>query len=342
VTKLEASVANTTPGAGAADPALRVRDLSVLFAAGKTVVHAVDRVSFEVHPGESIGLVGESGCGKSATLRAIMGLIKPPAEVVSGVAECQGVDLLAMTERQRRAVRGRAISMVFQDANASLDPVFSVGSQIVEVLRGKLGMSRRESRDEALRLLERVGIPAAGDRINDYPHELSGGMRQRVMIAIAIACSPTVLLADEPTTAIDVTIQDQILALLAKLQSELGMAMVIVSHDLGVIARVCDKIAVMYAGQIVEYGAVDEVLDTPRHPYTLALLAAEPTVEGTPGKRLAAIGGQPPDLGAPLRGCPFAPRCGFAVAACRTATMELDREQPEHGTTCIRSEVIAR
>lgn len=178
--------------------------------------------------------------------------------------------------------------------------------------------------------------------MKNYPHELSGGMRQRVTIAIAIACSPAVLLADEPTTALDVTIQDQILALLAELQSDLGMAMVMVSHDLGVIARVCDTVAVMYGGQIVEYGAVDAVLDTPRHPYTQALLAAEPTVDRTTGQRLEAIEGRPPEFGAPLCGCPFAPRCRFAVAACKDATMELDRKQPDHGSSCIRSEVIAR
>jgi peptide/nickel transport system ATP-binding protein len=324
----------------AARPALSVRDLSVLFPAGEQVVHAVDRVSFEVRAGESLGLVGESGCGKSATLRAVMGLVKAPAEVISGVAELHGADLLAMTEPERRALRGRSISMVFQDPGASLNPVFSIGDQLVELLRTKLALDRREARARALGLLERVGIPAAKDRLDSYPHQLSGGMRQRVMIAIAIACSPAVLLADEPTTALDVTIQDQVLRLLAELQAELGMAMVLVSHDLGVIAQVCDTVAVMYAGRIVEHGSVREVLESPRHPYTQALLRAEPTVEGSAKAGLQAIAGQPPDLTALPAGCSFAPRCAFRIDACASASMELDRPPPDHGSACIRAQEV--
>ena len=318
--------------------ALSVRDLSVLFPAGERVVQAVDRVSFYVREGESLGLVGESGCGKSATLRAVMGLIKPPAEVISGVAELHGRDLLAMTAAERRAVRGRSISMVFQDPGMSLNPVFPIGEQLAEVLRVKLDLDRTDARARALELLERVGIPAAKDRLGSYPHELSGGMRQRVMIAIAIACSPTVLLADEPTTALDVTIQDQVLRLLAGLQAELGMAMVLVSHDLGVIAQVCDTVAVMYAGRVVEYGPVREVLEAPRHPYTQALLRAEPTVDADAQSRLEAIDGQPPDLTGLPAGCSFAPRCAFRIDACGGASMDLDRTWPEHGSACIRAE----
>jgi oligopeptide/dipeptide ABC transporter ATP-binding protein len=330
------------PPPGAEQLALRVDDLSVLFPAGKRVVQAVDRVSFGVRPGETLGLVGESGCGKSATLRAVMGLIAPPAEIVSGVAELHGRDLIAMGDAERRVVRGRSISMVFQDAGASLNPVFSVGEQLAELARLKLGLGRRQARAQALELLARVGIPAAAERLESYPHQLSGGMRQRVMIAMAIACSPQVLLADEPTTALDVTIQDQILRLLADLQAELGMAMVLVSHDLGVVAEVCDTIAVMYAGRIVEHGAVEEVLGTPRHPYTRALLAAEPTVETVARSRLMAIDGQPPDLTAIPPGCSFAPRCLLRIEACAQAPMTLDREPPEHGSACIRPEAASR
>lgn len=228
--------------------------------------------------------------------------------------------------------------MVFQDPGASLNPVFSVGDQLVEVLKVNLGLGRGEARARALELLEQVGIPAAKDRLRSYPHQLSGGMRQRVMIAIAIACSPAVLLADEPTTGLDVTVQDQVLRLLVDLQAKLGMAMVLVSHDLGVIAGVCDTVAVMYAGRIVEYGAVGEVLEAPRHPYTRALLSAEPTVDAAAKSRLNAIAGQPPDLTALPEGCSFAPRCKFRIDACGSASMELDRQWPGHGSACIRAE----
>lgn len=256
---------------------LGVRDLTVSFPVPSGRALAVDRVSFDVHRGETIGIVGESGCGKSTTLKALLGLVASPGRIEAGRALWrEGEDLLHMSRPSLREVRGREIAMIFQDPLESLDPVFSIGDQLREVLRSRGGLSKAAARREALRLLERVHMPAAERRLGDYPHQLSGGMRQRVTIALAIASSPALLLADEPTSALDLTIQDQILSLLAELQGELGMAMILVSHDLGVIAQCSDRVLVMYAGQVVEVGTVSEVLNTPRHPYTAALLASIP------------------------------------------------------------------
>jgi peptide/nickel transport system ATP-binding protein/oligopeptide transport system ATP-binding protein len=260
---------------------LRVRDLTVSYPvpAGRSI--AVDRVCFDIRRGETIGVVGESGCGKSTTLKALLGLVGSPGRVDAGQALWGGDrDLLRMPRSRLRELRGREIAMIFQDPLESLDPVFSVGDQLREVLHSRGGFSKAAARREALHLLERVHIPAAGRRIADYPHQLSGGMRQRVTIALAIAGSPALLLADEPTTALDVTIQDQILSLLAELQDELGMAIVLVSHDLGVIAQYSDRVLVMHAGQVVEVGTASEVLNTPRHPHTAALLASVPRMPG--------------------------------------------------------------
>jgi ABC-type dipeptide/oligopeptide/nickel transport system ATPase component len=259
---------------------LRVRDLTVAFPASEGTSRAVDGVSFDVRKGETIGIVGESGCGKTLSLKALMGLVPPPGRVSGGEAMWRGsTDLLNMRRGGWRQVRGREIGMVFQDPSESLDPVFSVGDQLIEVLQQLGGASRRTARREAVRLLERVHIPAAERRLGDYSHQLSGGMRQRVTIALAIASSPALLLADEPTTALDVTIQDQILSLLAELQDELEMAIVLVSHDLDVIAQCADRVLVMYAGEVVETGTVSDVLDTPRHPHTASLLASVPRMD---------------------------------------------------------------
>jgi oligopeptide/dipeptide ABC transporter ATP-binding protein len=321
-----------------ANPLLEVSNLRVSFPGETAPVTAVNDVSFAVRAGRTLGLVGESGCGKSVTLRALIAMAPEPAQVIGGRVLFDGEDVLGQPRRSLERLRGSRISMIFQDPGASLDPVLSVGAQLTEVLRVKRGVGRREARTEAVALLERVGIPAAARRLRDFPHQLSGGMRQRVMIALAMATSPDLLLADEPTTALDVTIQDQILALLADLQAETDMAMILVSHDLAVIGEHCHEVAVMYAGRIVEFGDVDDVLDNPRHPYTAGLLAAMPHVHQHRGEPLVAIGGQPPDLADLPAGCSFAPRCFHAAPRCRTAPMILDRA--EHGSACIRADEV--
>jgi oligopeptide/dipeptide ABC transporter ATP-binding protein len=335
---LDQGVTSTWP----AEPVLRVREMSVAFAvSGATVVRAVDRVSFDVAQRETLGIVGESGCGKSVTLRALIGL-QGPGEILGGKAVLGGEqELLRMSDSQMVAVRGNEIGMIFQDPSAALNPVLSVGEQLRETLRVKVRLNRVAADTEAVRLLTRVGIPAAARRARDYPHQFSGGMRQRVMIALALACRPRLLLADEPTKALDVTIQDQILALLTELQGEYGMAMILVSHDLGVIGEVCDHVAVMYAGRIVEYGSMAEVFDTPRHPYTFGLLKSALSLNSELGtRRLAGIGGQPPDLAALPAGCSFRPRCEHARRACGSASMDLDRDLRDHGSACIGGEWI--
>jgi oligopeptide/dipeptide ABC transporter ATP-binding protein len=304
---------------------IEVRELSIGFPGSHGVVHAADHVSFDVYPGETLGLVGESGCGKTVTLRTLIGLLPAPGEVLGGHVCFGGRDLSGASAAELDRIRGTEISMVFQDPATSLNPVLSVGDQLGEVLRTKRGMGRGASRAEAARLLTRVGLASAERRLGDYPHQLSGGMRQRVVIAMAIACEPKVLLADEPTTALDVTIQDQILGLLQQLQEESGMSVVLVSHDLGVIAQACARVAVMYAGRIVETGLVDDVLEHPRHPYTEALLAALPEVRAdSVRQKLRPIGGQPPELDDLPPGCSFAPRCRYAEPACLEFPMELD------------------
>jgi oligopeptide/dipeptide ABC transporter ATP-binding protein len=323
------------------EPLLSVRELSVAFAEDDgSVVRAVDGVSFDVSRGQAVGLVGESGCGKSVTLRTLVGL-QEPGRVLAGTARLDGRDLLRLSKRELDQVRGGEIAMVFQDAGGALTPVLSVGRQLTEVLRTKRRLSTKEARQEAIRLLERVDIAAAAERMHAYPHQLSGGMRQRVMIALALAGRPLVLLADEPTTALDVTIQDQILALLAHLRREEHLALVLVSHDLELIAQECEYVAVMYAGHIVEYGPIDAVLDFPRHPYTEALLnsilPAKPQAERT---LLRSIRGQPPELAELPSGCAFRTRCLYAQDDCETAPMTLDRPLPEHGSACIHPERV--
>jgi oligopeptide/dipeptide ABC transporter ATP-binding protein len=323
---------------GGRDPILTVRDLVTVFPATRGVVVAANHVSFDLRAGETMGLVGESGSGKSVTCRSLLRLVPEPGEIINGSVHFEGKDLLQLSTRELRSLRGREISMIFQDPLTSLNPVYTVGDQIGEPLRIHQNLSRGQAREEAVKLLDRVGIPSARKRLEAYPHELSGGMRQRVMIAIAISCRPKILLADEPTTALDVTIQDQILALLLEVQQENGMAILLVSHDLGVIAQSCDRVTVMYAGHVVEQAGTPALFARPRHPYTVALLRALPELAAQrPDGKLVPIRGQPPDLASLPPGCPFAPRCEFADAgdpSRREVSMLLEEVERGHLTAC--------
>ncbi len=295
---------------------LSIKDLVVGFDTRSGFIRAVDGVGFEIGAGESVALVGESGCGKSVTALSIMRLLpEPPARVLSGSVELDGRDLLALPEKDMRAVRGNDAAMIFQEPMTSLNPVLTIGFQIAEALRVHRDLGRREALAEAVRMLELVEIPDAAGRIGAYPHELSGGMRQRVMIAMALSCDPRLLIADEPTTALDVTIQAQILALLADLKARLGMALLLITHDLGVVAQHTERVLVMYAGRVVESGPVDQVFERPLHPYTQGLLRSVPRLGGERGK-LATIPGVVPPLDALPSGCRFRDRCPLAEAAC--------------------------
>jgi len=301
-------------------PLLEVEDLRVEFQTDQGAVRAVDGVSFRLDAGETLGLAGESGSGKSVTNLALLGLLpRPPARIVGGRARFRGDDLLTMSERELRRRRGRHIAMIFQDPMTSLNPFLSVAEQLTEMTRLHLGHTYRQALDHAVEMLERVGIAAAGRRVHDYPHQFSGGMRQRVMIALALSCRPELLIADEPTTALDVTIQAQILELMRELQQAQGTAIILITHDLGVIAGMCRRTAVMYAGRIIEEAPVDELFARPRHPYTRGLLNSRPRIDGDRRRPLEPIAGRPPDLAALPPGCTFEPRCPFAVGACRTA-----------------------
>jgi oligopeptide transport system ATP-binding protein len=296
---------------------LELDDLRTYFYTRQGVVRAVDGVSFSLEAGSTLGLVGESGCGKSVTALSIMGLIpKPPAKIVSGSVIFDGTDLTKRSERQLEDVRGSQIGMIFQDPMTSLNPTLKISTQITETIRRHEHVSKEEARRRAIELLEEVRIPKAAERLDDYPHRFSGGMRQRVMIAIALSCNPKLLIADEPTTALDVTIQAQILDLLDDLRREHEMAMILITHDMGVVSEVCDDIAIMYAGQIVEQALAFDLFDRPEHPYTEALLGALPQLEGNEQEiregRLSSIPGRPPDLIDPPEACRFAPRCPYA------------------------------
>jgi oligopeptide/dipeptide ABC transporter ATP-binding protein len=298
-------------------PLLEVKDLKTHFFTREGVVQAVDGVSFDVEKGKVLGIVGESGCGKSVTALSIMGLIpKPPAKIVGGEVLFEGKDITQLDDKQMQNVRGRQVAMIFQDPMTSLNPTLKIRTQITETLDRHYGMSKDEARKRAVELLEEVRIPRAAERLDDYPHRFSGGMRQRVMIAIALSCNPKLLIADEPTTALDVTIQAQILDLLDELRREHEMAMILITHDMGVVAETADDIAVMYAGQIVEYTDSLELFDHPEHPYTQAMLGALPQLEGDEHEiregRLTSIPGRPPDLINPPEACRFAARCPFA------------------------------
>jgi oligopeptide transport system ATP-binding protein len=313
---------------------IEVSDLRTYFHTREGIVRAVDGVSFSVEKGRTLGIVGESGCGKSVTALSIMGLIpKPPAWIESGSVVFDGRDLATLSDRELEDVRGRQIAMIFQDPMTSLNPTFKIGTQITETLRRHLSMTKSEARTRAVELLEEVGIPNPAERLDDYPHRFSGGMRQRVMIAIALSCSPELLIADEPTTALDVTIQAQILDLLERLREEHQMAMIIITHDMGVIAEAADDVAVMYAGQIVEQAGVLDLFDRPEHPYTEALLGALPQLEGDNIRegRLTAIPGRPPDVLDLPEGCRFAPRCPYREQdACASEPQELREVRPRH------------
>ncbi|MEO1492360.1 MAG: ABC transporter ATP-binding protein [Pseudomonadota bacterium] len=318
------------------DPVLAVEDLRTVFHTGEGTVHAVNGVSFSVREGELLGVVGESGSGKSVTMMSLMKLLPmPPGEIVSGSVRFDGRDLTKIPDKELRDIRGGQIGFVFQDPMTSLNPVFNVGFQIMEPLRIHLGLSKREARDRAVELLELVGIPDARKRLSDYPHQFSGGMRQRVMIAIALACDPKVLIADEPTTALDVTIQAQILELIKKLRQELGMAIIWITHDLGVVAGIADRVLVMYGGQIVEHAPVSELYANPQHPYTRALLETLPSMDEDRTERLASISGQPPSLTKPLTSCPFAPRCAHAMAGCLVENPALVSVGENHDVACL-------
>jgi oligopeptide/dipeptide ABC transporter ATP-binding protein len=315
-------------------PVLDVRDLRVEIATRRGVVHAVDGATFALNRGDALGLVGESGCGKTMTLRAILGLLPPGARIVSGQVLLDGSDLVGVSPEQMQDVRGSKVSMIFQEPMTALNPVMRLGEQIAEGPSAHLGQSRRQAYQTAIDLMRLVGIPDAERRARSYPHELSGGMRQRIMIAIALACRPKVILCDEPTTALDVTIQDQILKLLVGLCHDFGVGLVFVTHDLAVIAQTCRQVAVMYAGEVVETGAVEDVFPEPRHPYTLGLLRSVPDF-GRVTASLDAIAGSPPDLVAPPPGCRFHPRCPFVQDDCRAGDFPLRPTAAGRATACI-------
>jgi len=320
--------------------AFQLRGLTAAVPGEKGPVRLVEDVSLCVQAGETLAVVGESGSGKTVTFTSALGLLPKPGRVIAGEALLEGVDLLRLRPEALRRMRGARIGMVFQDPLTGLNPVFRVGDQIVEVLRAHLSIGRREARQRAVELLARVQIPDPGRRVDDYPHQFSGGMRQRVLIAMAISLGPRVLIADEPTTALDVTVQAQVLDLLGDLRDAEGMAMVLITHDLGVVARQADRVAVMYAGRVVETGTVAEVFSAPRHPYTISLFRSIPDIEAPAGLMLAAIAGSPPDPARRPTGCAFAPRC-FAMteqAGCRTERPML--RGAGHAAACHRQDEL--
>jgi peptide/nickel transport system ATP-binding protein len=316
---------------------LEVRDLSVVFQRkGEQPFAAVDGVSFDVEPGQTVGLVGESGCGKSVTSLAIMGLLPKRGAKVSGSARFEDTELLSLSDKQMRDRRGRDIAMVFQDPLSSLNPVVEIGLQVTEVLERHRGMSRKQARVEATDLLEKVGIPDPRRRLDEYPHQLSGGMRQRALIAIALACRPRLLIADEPTTALDVTIQAQILALLAELVRDTETALIMITHDLGVVAGLCDEVNVLYAGRVVERAGRHDLFRVPRHPYTHGLLASIPRLDAAKGERLSPIRGSVADNIPWTSGCAFAPRCPNAINTCVEVTPAMETDTTVAGERLLR------
>ena len=323
------------------EPLLRIAELTVEFETRAGPIRANDKVSLDVRPGETLGIVGESGSGKSVLCRAILRLLpSPPAKVSAKSLLFAGRDLMRLDDVAMRGVRGHDIAMIFQNPMTSLNPVWPIGDQVAEPLRLHRGMGRQQARRTTIDLLRRVGIPAPEKRIDDYPHQWSGGMMQRAVIAMALAGAPRLMLADEPTTALDVTIQDQILALLLELQRETGMALVLVSHDMGIIAETADRVAVMYAGRIVELAPTAAIFEAPAHPYTQGLLRSIPRLEGR-STALAAIPGQPPDLARLPLGCAFAERCPLATAECRRAPITLRQVGPDHLAACLYPERVA-
>lgn len=316
-------------------PLLDIQDLAVAFDTKVGVVQAVDGISLQVFPGEIVGIVGESGCGKSVTAQAIMKLINtPPGRYEKGKILFEERDLLQISQREIEKIRGNKISMIFQDPMTALNPVLTVGLQITESLQYHFGLNKKAAEARAIEMLRSVGIPAAEQRIRDYPHQFSGGMRQRAIIAIALACEPTLLLADEPTTALDVTIQAQILTLLKELQCKQNMSIIFISHDLGAVAEICDRVMVMYAGKIVEEGSALDIFHNPRHPYTEGLLQSVPRMDIGQKQKLAVIDGQPPDLLHRPSGCPFHPRCSYAMKICAQQYPRVTELTPSHRVNC--------
>jgi oligopeptide transport system ATP-binding protein len=319
----------------AREPLLSVQDLRVQFWTRRGTIHAVNGVSFDIAAGETLGIVGESGCGKSVTSLAVLGILPRAGRVTSGTAHFGGRDLLELSDRELRRIRGREIAMIFQDPMTSLNPVLTVGRQIREALKTHFGMGRREGESRAVELLARVGIPSAKSRVGDYPHQFSGGMRQRVMIAMALACRPKLLIADEPTTALDVTIQAQILEILRELVAEQDSALILITHDLGVVAGMCERVNVMYAGMFVETGTATQLFASPRHPYTLGLLQSIPRLDAVRHERLRPIEGRPRDMLSPPQACPFQPRCAYEVDESRREVPPLVELERGHFVACF-------
>ena len=317
------------------DLLLDVQGLETSFKTPDGVIHAVNGVSFGLKEGETLGVVGESGCGKSVTMHSILRLIPmPPGKIEAGKAFFFGQDLLKMSNEEIRHVRGAQIGLIFQDPMTSLNPVLTIGHQLAEPLMLHIGMTRKQADDRAAELLGMVGIPNAADRLKDYPHQFSGGMRQRVMIAMALSCSPQILIADEPTTALDVTIQAQITDLVKRLREELGMAVIWITHDLGVVAGLAQRVLVMYGGLLIEEAPVKELYANPSHPYTIGLIGSLPRVDDTSHSRLYSIEGSPPVLYTKPTACPFAPRCQFALEHCWKENPALEPIAPEHRIAC--------
>ena len=314
---------------------LEVTDLRTRFQTPEGTVRAVNGISFHVDEGETVAVVGESGCGKSVSMMSLLQLIPtPPGEIYSGTVLYRGDDLLKKPEQEMEDIRGREISMIFQDPMTSLNPVLSIGRQLTESLRVHLGMNQEQAERRAVEMLESVGIPDPARRLGDFPHQFSGGMRQRVMIAMALSCAPSLLIADEPPTALDVTIPAQIVELVARLRESLHMAIIWITHDLGVVAGMADRVIVMYAGYIVEEAQVDDLYDMPSHPYTLALLAALPRVDRRRDQRLKSIPGAPPNLLVEPKGCPFAPRCEYVIEKCKQENPPLMSVGNNHTSAC--------
>ena len=309
--------------------------MHVRFWTRRGTVYAVNGISFDIAPGETLGIVGESGCGKSVTSLSILGLLSRNGRIESGKAVFQGRDLVRQSDRALRSVRGKEIAMIFQDPMTSLNPVLTIGRQIREALETHFGMGRKEAEQTAAEALDRVGIPSAKARIKDYPHQFSGGMRQRAMIAMALACKPKLLIADEPTTALDVTIQAQILELLRALVAEENAALILITHDLGVVAGMCERVNVMYAGMFVETGSAEQLFGSPRHPYTLGLLQSVPRLDAARRSRLQPIEGAPPNMLHAPSACPFQPRCRFEIDLSRREVPQLLEVEPGHRVACF-------
>ncbi|MCE3199024.1 ABC transporter ATP-binding protein [Paenibacillus sonchi] len=315
-------------------PILKVEELHTHFFTERGEVPAVDGVDLYINPGEVLGVVGESGCGKSVTSLSILKLVpNPPGKIVSGRILLKGQDIVPLKEKEMRNIRGDAVSMIFQEPMTSLNPLFTVGQQIIETVRLHRGLSKKDARTHAVDMLRKVGIPRPEAIIDEYPHQLSGGMRQRVMIAMSVSCSPELLIADEPTTALDVTIQAQILDLIRKLNEEQGTAVMLITHDLGVVAEMCQRVAVMYAGKVVEEGSVRDIFKNPLHPYTRGLIQSVPRM-GETRERLYSIPGSVPVLSTQLQGCRFAPRCSHVMELCRQSLPQLKLQEDNHSCRC--------